>query len=557
MSGGYSRSLFSSSGCSSNNQVNYFNGPTGPIGATGATGPIGATGHTGPIGATGHTGPIGPQGVTGQSLWLSGLTGSTYYTSNVAIGYEKALWNEGYTGSDKSYFPLTVANQGVVGTTAYDTQLLQTLYNSGNEGSFLNFYRIRTVTDTSSQWYSTAQIIQSGIGSTNQSFIAFNAPIKDANGNYVETTNSAAGSPGNVGLYGYYERGVLPNRYNGLTVSTTGSVGIMNTNPSPSYALDVSGDTSLNSDTLIGGTLDVSGITSLNSYTKIYGNLDLYGNTDISGTLYVSGITSLNSDTNIYGTLDVFGNTDITGNYPFKIYNNNTLDISVNYSVTNYQTLGSNCGIDGNQSYLNSYKIRSTTDPSYNWYSTTQIIQSKVDSTNQGFIAFNVPKNDGTNIVQPTVGLYGFAETRLPDTYNGLTVVSTGTVGIMNTNPSTDYALDVSGNVNVTGTVTASNIGTTSDYRIKENVIELDNTFEVDKLKPVTYFNKMSQKQDIGLIAHELQEVFPELVNGVKDGEIRQSVNYIGLIPILIKEIKFLKQEMNSLKNELNQIKMR
>ena len=119
------------------------------------------------------------------------------------------------------------------------------------------------------------------------------------------------------------------------------------------------------------------------------------------------------------------------------------------------------------------------------------------------------------------------------------------------------YSLDVSGNVNVSGTITASIIGTTSDYRIKENIIQLDNTFQVDKLKPVTYFNKISQKQDIGLIAHELQEVFPELVNGVKDGEIRQSVNYIGLIPILIKEIKFLKQEMNSLKNELNEIKLR
>ena len=104
---------------------------------------------------------------------------------------------------------------------------------------------------------------------------------------------------------------------------------------------------------------------------------------------------------------------------------------------------------------------------------------------------------------------------------------------------------DISGNLNVVGNVIVSSINTTSDYRIKENIIQLDNTFEVDKLKPVTYFNKMSQKQDIGLIAHELQEVFPELVNGVKDGEIHQSVNYISLIPILIKEIQTLKGKIN------------
>ena len=67
----------------------------------------------------------------------------------------------------------------------------------------------------------------------------------------------------------------------------------------------------------------------------------------------------------------------------------------------------------------------------------------------------------------------------------------------------------------------------------------------VDNLNPVTYLNKKSDKQDIGLIAHELQEIFPELVNGVKDGEQLQSVNYIGLIPILIKEIQDIKKKLN------------
>jgi hypothetical protein len=103
------------------------------------------------------------------------------------------------------------------------------------------------------------------------------------------------------------------------------------------------------------------------------------------------------------------------------------------------------------------------------------------------------------------------------------------------------YALDVSGNVN------ATSYNTPSDYRIKENVTQLDSKFVVDKLNPVTYLNKKSEKQDIGLIAHELQEIFPELVNGEKDGEQFQSVNYIGLIPILIKEIQDLKERVKIL----------
>jgi hypothetical protein len=75
------------------------------------------------------------------------------------------------------------------------------------------------------------------------------------------------------------------------------------------------------------------------------------------------------------------------------------------------------------------------------------------------------------------------------------------------------------------------------------------NTTTIDNLRPVSYKNIKIGKQDIGLIAHELQEVYPFLVTGEKDGENLQSVNYIGLIGILIKEIKELKSEVKILKS--------
>jgi len=87
----------------------------------------------------------------------------------------------------------------------------------------------------------------------------------------------------------------------------------------------------------------------------------------------------------------------------------------------------------------------------------------------------------------------------------------------------------------------------TSDYRIKENVQTLDESVVIDQLNPVTYFNTLFDKQDIGVIAHELQEVYPFLVNGEKDGENYQTVNYNGLIGILINEIKQLKPRLEKL----------
>ena len=74
----------------------------------------------------------------------------------------------------------------------------------------------------------------------------------------------------------------------------------------------------------------------------------------------------------------------------------------------------------------------------------------------------------------------------------------------------------------------------------------------MDNLKPVLYENIITNKQDIGLIAHELQEYYPFLVQGEKDGEKNQSVNYIGLIGILINEIKGLKKEIKLIKENIN-----
>ena len=58
------------------------------------------------------------------------------------------------------------------------------------------------------------------------------------------------------------------------------------------------------------------------------------------------------------------------------------------------------------------------------------------------------------------------------------------------------------------------------------------------------YKQTQTGKNDIGFLAHELQEHYPELVEGEKDGEKMQSVNYSGLLPILINEVQQLKKQI-------------
>lgn len=90
------------------------------------------------------------------------------------------------------------------------------------------------------------------------------------------------------------------------------------------------------------------------------------------------------------------------------------------------------------------------------------------------------------------------------------------------------------------------NVGLSSDYRIKEN-IALQTESGIDKikqLKPVTYkftdyeVFKADGVTREGFIAHEVQEVIPSGVNGVKDGDEIQSLNIDAITSVLTKALQ-------------------
>jgi hypothetical protein len=140
---------------------------------------------------------------------------------------------------------------------------------------------------------------------------------------------------------------------------------------------------------------------------------------------------------------------------------------------------------------------------------------------------------------------------------NWVTVPSTnniyyanGSVGIGTTSPDSNYVLDVSGTIKTLG------LNNVSDYRIKENVMSLtmsSNIPTIDGLRPVMYFNKLLQKHEYGFIAHEVQEIFPDIVFGDKDAERYQTINYMSLLPLIVKEIKDMKREISDLRTTLRQ----
>ena len=107
--------------------------------------------------------------------------------------------------------------------------------------------------------------------------------------------------------------------------------------------------------------------------------------------------------------------------------------------------------------------------------------------------------------------------------------------------------LKVEGNTTVSGTINTNEIVIGSDYRLKTNIKPLDDTFVVDHLRPVEYNKNNCDKKEIGFIAHELQNVYPDFVTGRKDSEAMQHINYNNLIGILVNEIQMLKKRVNEL----------
>ena len=122
--------------------------------------------------------------------------------------------------------------------------------------------------------------------------------------------------------------------------------------------------------------------------------------------------------------------------------------------------------------------------------------------------------------------------------------------------PNRGNTLNIQGNVYIKGNLTVGGIITTSsDYRIKYNPVCLDGTYTVDNLNPLTYLNTITNKRDIGFLAHEVQKYYPYLVIGEKDGPQYQSLNYNGLIGILTSEIKKLKKHVETIYSELAELK--
>ena len=111
--------------------------------------------------------------------------------------------------------------------------------------------------------------------------------------------------------------------------------------------------------------------------------------------------------------------------------------------------------------------------------------------------------------------------------------------GTDSSNKSDAFKVMFNGDTTVGGDITIS-----SDARLKSNIVSLGSTLSKLLLIDGKSYEK-DGKQRIGVLAQEIQEVFPELVT--EDGNEILAVNYQGLVPVLIIALKEQDEKINRL----------
>ena len=138
----------------------------------------------------------------------------------------------------------------------------------------------------------------------------------------------------------------------------------------------------------------------------------------------------------------------------------------------------------------------------------------------------------------------------LPNPANTAFVIGNGTAS----NAKSDaFKVMVNGNTTIGNDLTVTgDIVVSSDARLKANIASLGTTLaKLLQIDGKTYTMKKDGKQKIGVLAQDIQKVFPELVT--TDDKDMLAVNYQGLVPVLINALKEQQSEINELKKMFKQ----
>ena len=324
----------------------------------------------------------------------------------------------------------------------------------------------------------------------------------------------------------------------------------------------------------------ISGSSQVTITESQISDLDKYNNTDnlnylnslgvFSGSSQVNANTITNFDANVLTKLNAEGvfssSAQVTGIGNSQLTNSSITisgtSVSLGGSITDEVLFGGIGIISGSSQLTSSFlevngrNVISGSD---------QVVLQSADKTGfTGATSITTVGTIGTGTWQGTAIASAYLDSDTAhlsgtQTFSGAKSFSSA-VNIDSTTQSTSKttgALIVDGGVGVAKTL---NVGedivayASSDERLKDNIQTIENPLE--KLSQISgnTFDWNQEKQDIykgrdyGVIAQEIEQVMPELVDTRDNGY--KAVKYEKLVPLLIESIKELQKEIEELKSK-------
>ncbi|MEI6849878.1 MAG: tail fiber domain-containing protein, partial [archaeon] len=306
---------------------------------------------------------------------------------------------------------------------------------------------------------------------------------------------------------------------------------------------NLAANTSGSENTAIGGG-DVLEFNTTGQGNSAIGNAALYKNIDGNfnnafghQALYYNTSGGYNSAIGYYAM-----HSNTTGNYNFGL--------GVQALIANE---------DGNNNIAIGYQaLMSSTHDSNNIAIGTQALSTYNSGSNLTAIGYQADVGLGSLVNATAIGYKAIVAASNSMVLGG-TGVNAVNVGIGLIAPSYRFSVAdtttlgaIASFTNLDGTCTldpGSGLSCPSDITLKKDINPLvAGLAELNQLNPVTYHFKSEDEStplSMGLIAQEVQTIFPELVTEQADGKL--SLNYGGFTPVIIKSIQELDLKVESL----------
>ena len=167
------------------------------------------------------------------------------------------------------------------------------------------------------------------------------------------------------------------------------------------------------------------------------------------------------------------------------------------------------------------------------------------------------PSGVGTGIIRGTldqIDVIGIGSTAYQLAISN-SVVLPGTMHVTGVSTLASDGSDsfTGGDLTVGGKVRATRYSTVSDERLKKNIKKINKPLEVlAGIEGVLFNWRVDNSQDVGLIAQDVERALPEAVHEIDNVK---SVNYNGVIGLLVEAVKELSEENQLLRMDVASMK--